>query len=571
MLLVSSLNAQVDLGFSEVARLSPEYTVVPLGLEKPFQLIATIENSGADAATGIVVTAVIKDLDNPLNPTFTFSSTAFNLAAQSDMEIDFSPTAEIIDLVGTWQAEFTLTLNEVDANPDDNIALSESYEISKGTYARDDPEAAFGGNFSPSNTGSGNEFLGQVFELKSTTTFIGIEATLRNFSGSSSNIQGVMWSCDSNGKPTGNFPIKTSAAKNIPSDGEAHSIILPFTIPANVGPGKYLFGTKHIDPNIGVRSVQSIYSDTPGDDAGNFWVRSDVDTEGLWEKVNPEVAFEIRALTENYDCTLGDIAVMDPHIGLCNSQTAELITSVPPDTDLTGDGKIRLAWLGTPGANASGGSFPNPFVTQVISPSYIVDNMVPTLPNKLKGEWLFQGIFHYNTLAPTTSVCGTTAAQTVIFSDGFTLTADITDSNGADNGSINLITDGGYPPFTYDWVSGQSTAEITNLAPGDYFVTVRDGGNCQEIKSFTVDLETSVDEQLIGQIAIFPNPVSDQVQLQIPTGLRFAQAKIYDLNGKVVRIAEQATFTVDGLMAGYYVVEVEMENGKMVRIAMIKA
>lgn len=57
----------------------------------------------------------------------------------------------------------------------------------------------------------------------------------------------------------------------------------------------------------------------------------------------------------------------------------------------------------------------------------------------------------------------------------------------AENGSIDLIVDGGTPNFTYSWNTGQSSEDISNLAPGDYTVTVNDASNCSAVETFTVE------------------------------------------------------------------------------------
>lgn len=43
-------------------------------------------------------------------------------------------------------------------------------------------------------------------------------------------------------------------------------------------------------------------------------------------------------------------------------------------------------------------------------------------------------------------------------------------------GSITLSAQNGTPPYTYFWADGQSTATISNLVPGVYFVTVSESG-----------------------------------------------------------------------------------------------
>lgn len=46
---------------------------------------------------------------------------------------------------------------------------------------------------------------------------------------------------------------------------------------------------------------------------------------------------------------------------------------------------------------------------------------------------------------------------------------------GLNNGSVIASASGGIPPYTFSWSNGASTPSISDLAPGDYTVTVTDG------------------------------------------------------------------------------------------------
>ncbi len=57
---------------------------------------------------------------------------------------------------------------------------------------------------------------------------------------------------------------------------------------------------------------------------------------------------------------------------------------------------------------------------------------------------------------------------------------------GQNNGSVSSSVTGGTGPFTYAWSNSQTTANITNLAPGTYTVTVTDFNLCTTTSSRTV-------------------------------------------------------------------------------------
>lgn len=58
--------------------------------------------------------------------------------------------------------------------------------------------------------------------------------------------------------------------------------------------------------------------------------------------------------------------------------------------------------------------------------------------------------------------------------------------NGSDNGSIDVIVTGGAAPYTYAWNTGATTQDITNLAPGNYSVSVTDANGCIKSIGFTI-------------------------------------------------------------------------------------
>lgn len=64
--------------------------------------------------------------------------------------------------------------------------------------------------------------------------------------------------------------------------------------------------------------------------------------------------------------------------------------------------------------------------------------------------------------------------------------------NGSTNGSIDLIITGGLAPFTFQWSSGQSSEDISSLAPGTYTVTVTDDEGDSQTQSITLTEPASI-------------------------------------------------------------------------------
>jgi len=58
--------------------------------------------------------------------------------------------------------------------------------------------------------------------------------------------------------------------------------------------------------------------------------------------------------------------------------------------------------------------------------------------------------------------------------------------NGGNNGSIQLTVSGGFAPYSYLWSNSETTQNLSNLAPGNYDVTVTDANSCTATQSFTI-------------------------------------------------------------------------------------
>ncbi|HUR31159.1 MAG TPA: gliding motility-associated C-terminal domain-containing protein [Saprospiraceae bacterium] len=67
---------------------------------------------------------------------------------------------------------------------------------------------------------------------------------------------------------------------------------------------------------------------------------------------------------------------------------------------------------------------------------------------------------------------------------------------GYTDGSIVVTASGGSPGYTYDWVGGPFTPDITSIGAGEYFVTAMDSKNCMATDSFSI----SQPDTLIAQI-----------------------------------------------------------------------
>ncbi len=90
--------------------------------------------------------------------------------------------------------------------------------------------------------------------------------------------------------------------------------------------------------------------------------------------------------------------------------------------------------------------------------------------------------------------CSTTASTVVNSLGGPQLSGIIYNATCTSiNGSIDLSVTGGQSPYNFVWSNGALTEDISNLAPGDYFVTVSDNNGCNAVAKFSVSEENSLE------------------------------------------------------------------------------
>ncbi|MBK8557485.1 MAG: SprB repeat-containing protein [Lewinellaceae bacterium] len=99
------------------------------------------------------------------------------------------------------------------------------------------------------------------------------------------------------------------------------------------------------------------------------------------------------------------------------------------------------------------------------------------------------GAGNYNVTVSDTEGCTATAAGTIASPPQLLTGAVATpqSANGTTDGTASANPSGGTPAYTFLWSNGETTADIQNLSPGSYTVTVTDGNNCTAVKTVTVN------------------------------------------------------------------------------------
>ncbi|MBN2681185.1 MAG: agmatine deiminase family protein [Bacteroidales bacterium] len=95
----------------------------------------------------------------------------------------------------------------------------------------------------------------------------------------------------------------------------------------------------------------------------------------------------------------------------------------------------------------------------------------------------------YSVTVSDASSCTATTSVTVNQpATALSLSGDFTNAEcGENNGSAFVFPSGGTSPYSYLWSNGSTTSIITNLAVGNYTVTVSDNNDCETVSSYYID------------------------------------------------------------------------------------
>lgn len=103
------------------------------------------------------------------------------------------------------------------------------------------------------------------------------------------------------------------------------------------------------------------------------------------------------------------------------------------------------------------------------------------------------------------------------------------------DGSATVSVSGGIPPYHYSWNNSDTTANITNLLPGEYIVNITDEAGCSTSDTITVSFPDEINDLSSNMISIFPNPSNGDFSITIDKNISGSvNIEIIDVSGKVI-------------------------------------
>ena len=119
------------------------------------------------------------------------------------------------------------------------------------------------------------------------------------------------------------------------------------------------------------------------------------------------------------------------------------------------------------------------------------------------------------------SGCVETIQATIFEPDPIIIDVRATDIScaGANDGKINLTISDGIRPYTYQWSTGQTSQDLSNLSAGQYTVLVTDGNGCQESATVSIAEPNALTLSLVPTDISCFNAFDGSIAVQIGGGV----------------------------------------------------
>lgn len=129
----------------------------------------------------------------------------------------------------------------------------------------------------------------------------------------------------------------------------------------------------------------------------------------------------------------------------------------------------------------------------------------------------------------------------------------------AQDGIITVNASNGTPPYQYVWSDSIVQPQLSGIGAGNYCVTVTDARDCQIEKCDTIGFGVGINEVLINNFNIYPNPANDFVTIENNTQPPF-YFLLWNNAGKLVskiRVERNTVLDIREFAAGIYIAEIK--------------
>lgn len=257
-----------------------------------------------------------------------------------------------------------------------------------------------------------------------------------------------------------------------------------------------------------------------------------------WSTANGRIVSGAQTLTPTVDTIGAYILLVTNQSNGCVARDTVSVTQDPPLADTISSlipARCNGAADGSATVSASGGSGNYVFL-------WSTGDTTATAAGLVAGT--------YNVTVEDGNGCTQVASATITEPAELAVNASATPetANGANDGSATAAPSGGTAPYQFDWNTGDTTAAILNLPPGNYTVTVEDANGCASIQSVTVN---SFNCNLIAQLSVTPVRCHGGADGIASVEVQGAAAPVTYLWS-----TGDTTAVVTGLSAGVYTVDI---------------
>jgi len=419
-----------------VLRVTPgEYTLIPQNQVTSFPVSATVNNTGSGAAASVTVTTAVFKLPNTTTPVYTQTGSTANLAAGANATINLTAFTPAAPTLGDYVFRHIISGNTGSVA---NDTFRYGVSVVPNFYARDNGTSVEG-----IGAGAGTAvIIGNVFDITTNTQ-----------------LDSVLFFCYT-GAPGLNDTVRVriaSTVAGVPSNTGyvGQSAIYRFTIADTAGavktlpvttlaggvltltPGKYFIGIEKFQTgdNYGLQCASSIFTQNT-----------------VYANLNGGAYSPLNSLLAGFNFT----PIVRPFL-----RTLCTVSSTTASTNAACTGGT-----GTATATPANGTAPYTYAWSNGQTNATVSNLVAG---------------NYSVTVNDASGCSVTNTVTV-GSTSTTLTTNTpTTTNsacGGSTGSASVNPSNGTAPYNYTWSNGGNTQTISNIAAGNYSVTITDANGC---------------------------------------------------------------------------------------------
>ncbi len=167
------------------------------------------------------------------------------------------------------------------------------------------------------------------------------------------------------------------------------------------------------------------------------------------------------------------------------------------------------------------------------------------------------GTYNFNFPVLTDNGCDSIIMLTVAIYDSLAIGSDIISDTGSGNGLIRLDIDESQVSDII-WSTGdQGIYELSGLNFGDYEVMIMDINGCSYSLTFTVPLESSLDDSVLSNVGVYPNPFQEILYIGMENTKEY-HFKVYNQNSILISSGQIIDNSIDlkSLLSGLYFIEI---------------